>query len=252
MAITATISGSVGANVGYFNIYYDAACVSSSIGGPITGSDPNDLTSSNGARIYSGSQIEYPNSLSVDFPDTAQVAYIKTLGIDGGGSRYCSQCFGPVVIPGGTTPTPTPTPTQTPPATQTPTPTPTNTPTPTPTTIDKIAFYMFAQYNFSTQEYSGLATAADYCNQNYIVNGVYYTDASSYSDLVNTTGNNIYRNSTDTTPISVHSTLNKFAVGASSYNTDTIGNFDVITLSTAGAVTGRSIENCVDGGGGEA
>jgi len=105
MAITTTLSGSVGADVGIFEVYYNSACYSGSDGGPITGSTEGV------ARLFSGSETSpYDFEYSIDFPDDAYEAYIRTLGASGSngisGSIYCSQCFGPVALPGVEPPAP--------------------------------------------------------------------------------------------------------------------------------------------------
>lgn len=109
MAITVTLSGSVGADVGIFEVYYNSACFSGSDGGPITGSTVGV------ARLFSGSETSpYDFEYSIDFPDDAYEAYVRTLGASGSngisGSVYCSQCFGPVALPGVDPPAPPPPP----------------------------------------------------------------------------------------------------------------------------------------------
>lgn len=240
MAITATISGSVGAGVGSFEVYFDSPCYSGSYGGPVTGSTFGT------ASLYSGSQIESVGGLSIDFPDNAQVAYIRTIGYsvnnDTTGSQYCSQCFGPVTIPNANAPTPTPTPT----STNTPTPTPTNTPTPTPQPSSQViltAFKMFANEVSST--WQGLSTVDAYCDQNYLVSVTFYTNAPSYAALINTTGYRVYDNSSGNAT-SFNSSIDKFAVGSSTYGTQNVDEFKVLELTANGTVVAVTNKTCTE------
>lgn len=257
MAITATLSGSVGAGVEFFEVYFDSPCYSGSDGGPVTGSTPGE------AIIYSGSQLTQVGGVEVSFPDGAQVAYIRTLGEyqdpisnNFSGSQYCSHCFGPVAIPGAIAPSPTPTPTNT----ATPTVTPTNTPTPTPQPSSQVVltpFKMYANYSSGTSEWVGLENASDYCSSNYTVSVTFYTNAPSFAALISTTGYVVYDNSSGTTTNFDGSdgtgTFNKFAAGTSTFSTQNVDEFRVLTLSTNGTVTGVNRVSCTqlpDGGGG--
>lgn len=238
MAITATLSGSVGEGVEFFHVYFDSPCFSGSDGGPVTGSTPGT------ASLYSGSQLIQVGGIEVDFPDDAQVAYIKTLGAfedpvsqEISGSQYCSQCFGPVTIPGAVAPTPTPTPTIPPtptPSAIPPTPTPTLTATPPPVSLATIRLY--ASWNGS--QWVGLSSADAYCDANYSIRKVFKTDASSFATL--STGDRIYSGSGATTSFNA---LTYFAGGDSIFNTSG-SSFEVIQVDTNGFVTSIESVDC--------
>jgi len=230
-----TLSGSVGNDVGEFTVYFDSACFSGSEGGPVTGSTFGS------ASIYSGSQLT--EGITIDFPDTAQVAYIRTEGfsLENSGSAYCQQCFGPVNIPNSTEPPLSQTPTPTPTLTQTPTPTPTSTPVPVVSARYPCKIYALD----SGGTYVGLLNTDDYCSANYIVNQTFYTDAPSFAALVSTTGYQIFDSKAGGAD-TFSGTNNKFAVGDSNYETLSVDEFYVLEVSTNGTVDSVTIE--CDGG----
>ena len=231
-----TISGSAGANVGLFNVYFDSPCFSGSDGGPITGSTFAT------ASIYSGSQLT--DGIEIDFPGNAQVAYIRTLGYgvtnDNTGSQYCSQCFGPVSIPGAPVPSPTPSPSVTP--SLTPTVTPTVTPTPSVSTppVSLASIRLYANWNGS--QWVGLSSADAYCDVNYSVRRIFKTNAPSFAALG--LGSRIYSGSGATTSFS---TLTHFAGGDSIYNTES-SSFETIQVDANGFVTSIDSVDCVSTG----
>lgn len=118
-------ASSIGSDAGNsFSIYWDSPNCDSLVN-VHTGSDGSPLS------IGSGSLT---TGVDVDFPVDATFAYIKINSEVSGSSEYCMQCFGPVAIPGASTPipaTPSSTPTPTPTTTPTSTPFPTATPNPT-------------------------------------------------------------------------------------------------------------------------
>lgn len=234
MALTVTISGSVGAGVGDFEVYFDSPCFSGSDGGPVTGSTPGT------ASLYSGSQIESVGGLEVDFPDNAQVAYIRTVGFstnnDGTGSQYCSQCFGPVDIPGAPVPSLTPSVSITPSVSLTPTPTITPTPTVSTVSISLTTIRLYA--NWDGSKWVGLSSADAYCDTNYLVSRLFKTNAASFATL--STGNIIYDSFGAATTFD---TSTWFAGGDSDFETQE-SSFRVVQLNANGSVAGFDQVDC--------
>lgn len=237
MAITATLSGSVGEGVEFFHVYFDSPCFSGSDGGPVTGSTPGT------ASLYSSSQLIQVGGIEVDFPDDAQVAYIKTLGAYENpasqkisGSQYCSQCFGPVSIPGAPELSPTPSPSVTP--SLTPTVTPTVTPTPSistpPVSLTSIRLYA----NLIGGTWTGLSSADAYCDVNYSVRKLFKTDAGSFA--APSVGDRIYSSSGAT---ATFSTSTYFAGGDNIYSTEG-SSFEVIQVNANGYVTSIESVDC--------
>lgn len=238
MALTVTISGSVGAGVGNFEVYFDSPCFSGSDGGPVTGSTPGT------ASLYSGSQIESVGGLEIDFPDNAQVAYIRTVGYsvnnDSTGSQYCSQCFGPVNIPGAPEPSLTPSVSTTPSVSPTPTPTITPTPTVSTVSISLTTIKLYASWDGS--KWVGLSSPDDYCDTNYYVSTTFKTNAASFATL--STGNIIYDSSGAATTFDTNTW---FAGGDNPFYTSG-SSFRAVELNANGSVAGFDQVDCTSTG----